>query len=62
MLKKMGILKGRNMFQYLPCPGAFIQEANSLGTFNGNFTNLAVFTVTANCLPNCWAVGVCLGG
>lgn len=50
------------MFWYLTYPGALIQEANSLGMLNGNFINLAVFTVIANCLPNCWALGVCLGG
>lgn len=50
------------MFQYLPYPEALIQEANSLEMVNGNFINLAVFTVIANCLPNFWALEVCLGG
>lgn len=51
----LGILKGENVFRYLPYPEALIQEANSLGMLNGKFINLAVFTVIQNCLPNCWA-------
>lgn len=58
----MGILKVQNMFQYLPYPEALTQEVNSLGMLNGNFINLAVFPVVANCLPNCWALGVCFRG